>query len=201
MLKKYFVRVFGLTILCGLVFIIFGCNTGVEISPNPGILRVTLQSDPVDTLIVIKSDTFKVSKKDSFAVTIFQGRAYSGSNFAVLYKSKRSYKQEDVTYNIIRKEDGGYKKYIIFESYIPPFDYDRVQFGITASLLKLKNFEIPVQSPENANLFIDLYHNFQISENRVTEINVQISPFKSLRRYRDAYHFIPDLKIINVKYY
>jgi len=200
MLKKYFLRACPL-ILYGLAFIIFSCDTGVESSPDPGILRVTLQSNPVDTFIVIINDTFTVSPKDSFGVTVFQGKAYKDSHFAILYKTPKSYQQKDITYNIVKIENDEYKRFTIFESHVPPFDYDKIQFGITANILKLRNFEIPVQSPENANLFMDLYHNFQVSENRVTEINVQISPFESVHRFRDTYHFIPLLKIVDVKYH
>lgn len=189
-------------ILCGLLFIMLGCNTGIEISPDPGILRVTLQSDPADTSIVIVPDTLNVAPNDSFGVTIFQGKAYNDSFFAVLYKSLKSTQQEDIIYNIIKIENGKYKKFTIFESYVPPADYNKIRFGIKPTVLKFSGFdEIKVESVGEANLFVELSQQFVVSENRITEVNVQISPFKSIQRYRDTYQFIPKVKTINVTYY
>lgn len=73
MFKKYFSYLFLLTILIGSGASNFSCITGVEPSPEPGIFRVTLQSNPADSFIVIQMDTLTVSKNDWFVVTIYQG--------------------------------------------------------------------------------------------------------------------------------
>ncbi|NOX38208.1 MAG: hypothetical protein GXO78_11820 [Calditrichaeota bacterium] len=183
------------------ILLLLNCDTGIEPSPSPGILRVTLQSDPADTIIVIVKDTFVVAEKDSFGVTIFQGRVYSGETYAVLYPTLKSYKQEDRVYNIIRREAGGYYPFTIFETYVPPGKYDRIQFGLKAHTLKLKNFdEIKVEAPENANPIVSLEADFRVEENQVTEINVYIQPFQSVQRYRDIYQFIPRLQVVGVQY-
>lgn len=180
---------------------IISCDSGVEPSPDPGILRITLQSDPADTAIVIVADTFYVANNDSFGVTIFQGRVYNDTVYSILYPTLRSYRQEDITYNLIRLDSSEYRKYVIFESYAPPGDYDRIQFGLKATVLRISNFdEIKVESPPNVNPLVDLYANFRVSENSVTEIGIQIKPFQSIQRYRDTYQFYPNLEIKSVKY-
>lgn len=202
MFNKHFISKFAIAIVIGFLIGIISCDTGIELSPDAGILRITLQSDPSDTSIVIVTNTFNVSQDDSLGIKIFQGKAYKDTVFSVLYTDIESYKQEEITYNIIRRDSTGYSRYIIFESFVPPFDYDRIQFGVTSNILKISNFDIiNVQSPENASLFIDLYQDFHVSENDTTEINIQIKPFKSITRYRDAYQFIPDVIITDVIYH
>lgn len=189
-----------LLVLVGGLFL--SCSTGVEPSPDPGILRVVLQSDPADTTIVIVNNTYGVSVVDSFGVTIFQGKAYHDSIFSTLYRTPESTRQEDLNYNIAELENGGYKKITIFESYVPPEKYQRIQFGIQANILKLLGFIlVEIESPPGASKFINLESEFQVQENRITEVTVQISPFKSIQRYRDSYQFFPQMKIIGVVNY
>lgn len=200
MQKNNFIIVFSYAILCGLGILIFGCSTGVENSPNPGIVRVTLQSDPTDTTIAVIGDALTVSKNDVFEVSIFQSRVFHDSIFALLFENLNSFRQQDVIYNILTRENGEYVKFIIFESFVPPGDYDRLQFGLTASIMKIKNFEIPVRLPEGSTVLVDLSQDFEVFENDTTEINVQISPFKSLVRSRDSYNFVRKIKIVSVNY-
>ena len=198
MLKKSFITIFSLLML-GAFF--FNCDTGVEMSPAQGTIRVTFQSDPADTTIEIVEFTFSVSEDDWFGATIFQGKVYNDDQFALLYTSTKSYLLEDVTYNILERENNEYEKFTIFESYVPPGDYNLLQFGVTAEWLELEYFGIPVELPEGADLLVDMYHDFHVSENKVTEINVQISPFKSVVRYRDTFHFTREMEITGVTYY
>lgn len=192
------VRVMGMAIVMGLI--LTGCGSDITTSPQPGTLIVTLHSDPADTQIVILSKIFTVSDKDYFGTTIFQGKIFSGDKFAFLYKDKNSYRQEDVTYNIIERKEGQYTQVTIFDSYVPPGDYTNLQFGVTGSLVKIGYLEIPVKLPAGTTPMRDLEQNFKVYENQVTEINIQISPFKSVKRYRDAYQFIPEMKIIDLSY-
>lgn len=185
----------------GASFWFLNCSTGIESSPKPGILRVTLQSDPADTQITVLSRTFTVSEGDFFGVTIFQGKVYSGERFAFLFKDKNSYRQEDVTYNILERKEGQYALFTIFESYVPPGNYNKLQFGVTGSLVKLGYLEIPVKLPEGTTSMKDLPYEFRVDENQVTEINVLISPFKSVSRYRDSYQFTREMTITGVTYH
>ncbi|MCI0514692.1 hypothetical protein L0128_15870 [candidate division KSB1 bacterium] len=199
--KKFFFGILNLILLGGFGCFINSCDMGVEPSPAPGVLRVTLQADPADSTILIVKDWFTVKYGDFFLVTIFQGKAFNDSNYAVLFVDKSSYQEKQSLFNMIEKKENTFERYVIFESYLPPFEYDRIQFGITALVVSLGNLEIPIQSPPNTTPFVTLPQNFKIMENRVTEINLQLSPFKSVKRYRDSYHFIPQMQIIDVKYY
>jgi len=200
MQKKYYWSLVSSIIVCAIAFFLLRCDTGVEVSPAPGILRVTLQSEPTDTAIVVIDDTLTVSAGDSFGVTISQGKVYSGDNFAVLFIDINSDKIEAL-YNVLAREIGEYKKYTIYESYVPPANYNMLQFVANAKSIKLKYFRVPVQLPEASNPLLDFKYDFQVLENKTTEINVQISPFKSVVRYRDSYYFTRDMRITGVQYY
>ena len=195
-----------------LIFFISACETGVENSPSPGILRITLQSDPVDTILVERSDTFAVNPTYPalFMIKIFQGRVYKESNLAVLYRTTKDYRQEDALYNILELDSlGKYEQFTIFESFIPPGDYNSVEFGINAASgykltivsLSGKIFENPVEIPPGEKLLVSFRQSFRVEEDRVTQIDVQISPFKSIKRYRDVYHFYRQMEITGVHYF
>jgi len=197
-LKKGFVYLlmFGLLIIA--VGIMSKCSTDIQTSPEPGVLKVILYSDPADTQIVILSRTFTVSENDYFGTTVFQGKVFLGEKFAFLYKDKMSYRQEDVTYNIIERKSGQYTQFTIFDSYVPPGDYTNLQFGLNSNLVKIGYLEIPVKLPSGETAMRNLEQSFQIYENQTTEIKIQISPFQSVKRYRDSYQFIPEMKIIDI---
>ncbi len=182
------------------VSIYTGCTTGVESSPLPGVLKITLQSNPNDTMIVVISDTLVVGEEDYFGNVIFQGRVFSGDHYAFLFPDKDKPQQEDKTYNIIERINGEYTQYTIFESYVPPGEYDAIEFGITGDLVELGYFEIPIKMPEGESPKQKLEHTFTVEENRTTEVNIQLSPFESVTRYRDSYLFRPVLEITNVTY-
>ncbi len=201
MIKKFARAIFTLLLTFGSVFYLYNCSN-IENSPDPGILRVTLFSDSTDTTIIIVTDTFTVGLEDSFGVTIFQGKVYQDSAFAVLYPTLRSYKQEDIVYNIIKREGKQYVPFVIFESYVPPQDYNRVKFGIKPTVLKFSNFdEIKVESPQDSSEFVELYRPFTVFENKVTEVKIRIKPFQSIYRYRDTYLFDPIMEIVDVQYH
>lgn len=200
-LKKGFGYILGFGIFIITAGILSNCSTDIQDSPEPGVLKVILYSDPADTQIVILSKTFTVSETDYFGTTVFQGKVFLGEKFAFLYKDKMSYRQEDVTYNIIERKNGQYTLFTIFDSYVPPGDYTRLQFGLNSNLVKIGYLEIPVKLPPGESPMRNLEQIFQIYENQITEIKVQISPFQSVKRYRDSYQFIPEMKIIEINYY
>ncbi len=190
---------FGLLLLGALL--LSNCATDIQTSPEPGVLKVILYSDPADTQIVILSKKFTVSESDYFGVTVFQGKVFSGEKFAFLYKDKMSYRQEDVTYNIIERKGGKYREFTIFDSYVPPGDYTSLQFGLNSNQVKIGYLEIPVKLPTGDSPIRKLEQNFTVNENEITEIKVQISPFQSVKRYRDSYQFMPELKIVEINHY
>ena len=183
-----------------MILIFIRCDTGIEASPEPGILRVTLQSDPADTVIIIVNDTITVGEDDEFIISIYQGRALADSTYGILYPEIESYRQEERYYNLIRRENNQYIQFNMFESHLPPSAYDQVEFGIDSEYLKLQNFDrIDVITPPS--YFIKLPVNFEIRDNRITEVNVQVSPFKYITRYKDSYIFQPEMEVISVNYY
>jgi len=88
-LKRKLNCVLGLSVILFSVF--SACDPKIEDSPQPGILRVTLESDPTDTTIIIVTDTLTVSDGDVFLISIFQGRSYQDSTWGILYPSIESY--------------------------------------------------------------------------------------------------------------
>ncbi|MFZ0389070.1 MAG: hypothetical protein WAN36_01320 [Calditrichia bacterium] len=186
-------------LLTAAIFIALNCNTGIESSPSPGILRVTLQADPADTSIVVVSDTLQVHDNDDFSAEIYQGKVFRDSTYAILYPSLESWQQKDSTYNIILREGGEYRKFTIFESHVPPGNYNRIRFGIEGRSIKIRNFDkITVETPPN--YYVDIPVNFEIRENQVTEVNVQVSPFKYATRFRDIWLFTPEMEVAGVNY-
>jgi len=132
-----FTRLLMIAALCSTV-LIGGCQTGVEPSPNSGILRVTFTSNSADTTIVIQSDTSRFSRWDEFFLTITQGRLFRGPHYAPLYATPGIERIPGATVNIIKRQwlDGSpikptdfaeihcknsrYLTYTVFESNVPP---------------------------------------------------------------------------------
>lgn len=196
MTRKYFSLLLSIALAAGFVC----CNTGVEESPQPGIVRVTLQANPADTTILILTDTVRVTDRDSMGVTIFQGRIFSGVKFATLFRSVTSYRAEDITYNVLKRDIGMYKTYVVYESSVPPGDYTNLQVGVTAALLNLRDVApIQLQLRPDDPLLLDFDIGFRVSENRVTEIALQIDPLQSLTRYRDLYYFERRMRVLGVR--
>ncbi len=177
------------------------CSTGVESSSEPGILRITLQSDPADTSIIIVTDTFTVADGDSFGVNFFQSKVYHNNYYAQLYRTTSSYSVETIVINILKRINGEYQKYTLYESYVPPEEYSRVQFGINAEQMRISRLDIPVLLPPDSSLLVDFYQDFKVEENKITEIIFQISPFKSVERFKDVYYFMRKIEIVDVKYH
>jgi len=197
MFKK--IRIF-LTFLV-LILISLGlvnCKSGIEDSSEPGILRITLESDQTDTTIVFVTDTFTVSDRDTFLIEIFQGKVFKDSSYATLYPRVFLNTEIALRYNLLMRQNHQYQKLTIFESYVPPLTYDKIRFGIDSYYLKLLGFDkILVQTPPG--YFLTLPVNIEVKENRVTEVNVQVAPFKNVIRYKDTYIFAPDMEVVDVK--
>lgn len=103
MLKRFMlksVRYALLPILVGML--LTSCETGVESSPQPGIIEITLRANPDETFIVERADTFSVFSpyQTRFFVSVFQGKAYQGETFATLFPTLTSYEQRDSSYNL-----------------------------------------------------------------------------------------------------
>lgn len=193
---------FGLFIL-GLTFAA-ACNvTGVEKSPDPGIIQVHLQSAPGDTVITIGKERLVVSEGDQFQVSVFQGRVVKDSTYAILYKNLADYQEEEHAYNLLEKTaTGTTANYQIFNTYIPPGVYKKLEFGLTAEQIRIGNFSIPVDLPPDVGSIIafDFEKPVEVNSNDTTVVNLQIRPFKSINRYRDSFRFERDVSITKIQH-
>ena len=188
-----------LIILIGLI--LMQCSTGVNRSPEPGIVKVVLQSEPSDTTIVILNETYSVDSNSVFLVQVAQGKVYIDSFYSDILPELDDFKDTGNRYNILEQEDGTYKKTKLFETYAPPDNYNNLQFALNASVLKIAEFQIPVQLPEGAQLLMDFEFPFTVKERMTTEIFMQIEPLSSVIRYKDSYIFIRKIEILNITYY
>jgi len=207
--------------LCLAFYLCFsGCGTGVEPSPNPGIVRVTLKSNETDTTIIIQNDTSRFSRWDEFNVFVSQGKIVRGENYALLYRDPSIARIPVDTVNILKREwlngtpitpsdvaeitakNSRYVRYTIFESYAPPGEYDKLQFNLTANEVLIfipKNYANPIQLPPGVLPQVEFKRSIQVNEGRVTQIDIEIYPFQSLRRYRDSFLFDRKMEIVGVQ--
>jgi len=179
---------------------LWSCTTGINRSKDPGVIRVNLQSDPTDTTITILGKIYSVDSTSIFNIYIFEAKSYIDSNYSFLVPRLTDYYDDGRYYNILEMEETTYKKFKIYESFAPPDKYDRLQFGLTASTLKIGEYKIPVELPPDENVLLDFYDDFEIYENDTTEINIQIAPFRSVERYRDSYLFNREVNVVSVNY-
>lgn len=202
------------------IILFIGCETGVERSPDPAIFRVTLKANDLDTAIVILGDTSRFSRWDSFVLYVSQGRLYRGGYYAMLYADISNARISSKTVNILAREwlngvpithtdtaeitprNSRYIKYTVFESYVPPGDYDRLHFGLTASEMLInypKRYLNPVQLPENVSPLLEIPLSVTLQEGKITEVELEIYPFRSLRRYRDTFLFERIIKVVRIR--
>lgn len=191
-------RFFYLSLLIGLIVFLTECSTGIEPSPDPGILRVILHSDDSDTSIVIIDETYSVDTSDVFMIHVFEGKAYQGEKYANLFPELNQYHNPGKYYNILARDSSNtkYRRYKIFETYVPPGDYTKLQIGLTAQELKIGDFDpIPVYLPPGDSLLINLNFDFTVESNHITQVDLALKPFASVQRYKDTYLF---RRIVNV---
>ncbi len=199
-MKAYVYLIF----LLGLVAAFQQCSTGVEPSPDPGVLRVILHGDDSDTTIVIIDETYSVDTSDVFMVHVFEGKAYQGQKYANLFPELNQYHNPGNYYNILARDSANthYQRYKIFETYVPPGEYTKLQIGLTARELKIGQFDpIPVSLPPGDSLLVNLNFNFTVQSNRITVVDLSLKPFASVQRFKDTYLFhrivnVQDIKII-----
>lgn len=205
------------------VYILSGCKTGVEPSPDPGIIRVTMKSSEVDTMLIILGDTVKFSRIDYFDVIFSQGRLYKGDNYADLYTDLSINRKNLDTINLLQRAwldgrlitatdpvfdvDASKSKYVsskVVEWYVPPGTYDRLQFnfkGIEIFVARPRQFRTPLQLAEGVTSIMNFNYTITINSGRVTEVNLEVLPFQSIRRYRDSYIFDRKVSIASVQNY
>lgn len=194
----------------GLLWGMVGCTTAVEPSPEPGTIRIFLKGADTDTTIIIQNDTSRFSRWDNFNMIVSQGRLYQGENYAYIYNNPSNDRKSSDTVNVIAREwltgvpitlqdtaqitpaNSRFRKFLIFESYIPPGSYSKFSFALTASELEIfipKHYLNPVGLPPGTKPSMDFETAISVNEGGVTEVTLEIAPYKSLRRYQDQFYF------------
>lgn len=200
-LRMYF-TITRAILLAGIALNILSCVTGIEESPAPGVLRVTLQSDPSDTTMTIVSGyDVAVSGRDTLKIVIYQGKVYSGDNYSILFTDSTQYREKDVEYNLLAREDGAYSSYVIFDSFVPPGSYSKLEFGAAPALIALLaevGYYFYVEFDVSENLLIEFVRDFEVYEGLVTEIVIMMQPLQSVTRYRDSFIFSDTFRIVDI---
>ncbi len=197
-----------------------GCTTAVDPSPHAGIVRVTLTSDATDNYLVILSDTTQFSRYDSFVAATLNGRIYRGINYAPIYRTPGIERIDADTVNLLAREwlngvpinirdsvditpaNSRYRTYVIFELYVPPGSYDSLAFTLIAGEVATyipKYYVNPIQLPPGAAPQMSFPLSFTVQEDKTTEIEIEISPFKSLKRYQDLFLFNRTMRVAGVR--
>jgi len=242
-IKKYFSYLFLLTILVGFSISNFYCDTGIEPSGGPGVLRVCLQSSQEDTTIVIVNDIYTVGtylfSKDTitvidtivtgsdtnfvsrdttvynldhkgetcfFPVRLFQARVFNGDECAYLTQYLDVPDYSSWYFDILQRINYSYPKYTVFETYIPPGQYDSLQVGLSPAsspfdIVRIGAMWIPVELPPDEEVLMNFDCEFTVHEGDTTEIVLEIKPLESVSRYRDTFYFVPNIEIIGVNYF
>lgn len=179
---------------------VVGCETGVDESADPGVIRVTLQPDPTDNSITIGDQTYDAAPSDRFEVTIFQGKLYRDSSYATLFADLDEFREIDRQYDLLTFDDGEPARQVIFETFVAPGRYDSLQFGMTASMVRIGALTIPAQLPPGTGTLLEFDREIEIFENDTTIVDLTIKPFQSVRRFRDSFHFTRELEITGVSH-
>jgi len=198
--RKFFI----IGLLSCVAGLLFSCSTGVEPSPEAALLRITLQAAPSDSTVRIATQTMRAAPGDSLQINIFQGRAFSDSEYAVLRQRRDELFPQDHQYNILKRDSANQlKRYTIFEYYVPPGEYDSLRFGISADFMLLTygyaygGIGVPMESPVGMNLLETIPVRYSMNEGELTEINLYLKPFASVERYRDLFLFTPQLELVS----
>jgi hypothetical protein len=204
------------------LLLLHGCTTGVEESPEPGIFRVTLLSNEADSILVILGDTARCSRIDRYNIITSKGRLYNGENYVDLYVFPTIDREPSLSFNLLQRQwpDGRLvggtdpfeiqrsktmpTRYTIFEWYTPPGTYDKFQFGLIGVEVFVaipRQFNNPLQLPEGVSSVMDFTQPITVNAGRVTQLDLVIDPYKSIRRFKDSYIFDRKVSVSQVHNY
>lgn len=185
------------------VLFMWGCSAGIEPSPRPGVLRVTLQAAPEDSVLEVQGQRYTARNRNDFEMNISQGRAINDSLYADLYPDLNAFRQLDLSYDILEFEDGNPVRYTIFETNLPPATYDQLEFNMDADSIRVNNqftfLNIGVDLAEGETQPLTFETEYKISEKDTTIIHLQIKPFESITRFRDSYRLSRNVVIEEIE--
>jgi hypothetical protein len=193
---KYLVIFLG-SILSALLFI--QCTSNVDSNPDPGVLRINIVTNPADTCIQIGFDSLFITNNDNFPLIISQIKTYTADeNYAQLFPNFAGYKDEDIEYNFLEREQDSFVPQKIVESYIPPDAYNKIMFIIyPMESVTIQGLTFPIKTADDYDPLITLDCNYSIDQNQEYEIYIRFNAFQSITRWRDTYYFTPIFEIIS----
>jgi hypothetical protein len=217
---KIFVNVL---IILSSILLLNSCQTGVEASPEPGIFRVTIVANEADSILVLLGDTARCSKYDRYDVILSNGRLYRGENYTDIFVAPTIDRIIADTVNLLQRQWNDGKlvgsgtdpfeipryqtkpvTYTVFEWYTPPGTYDKFQFGlkgIEVYVVIPRQFHNTMQLAEGVSLIMNLTHPVTINPGKVTQMDLVLDPYKSIKRFQDAYIFDRKISVARVKNY
>ncbi len=206
-LQKRFSFTWGMIGVMVLGVLAAGCDHPVRPSGQPGVVKITLQHAPEDTVIEMAGQTNILTRQDAFPLTISEGRVVrsADSAFVNLFQNMDEYQQEDFTYNVLALErDNAPARQQIFETRIPPGEYTEISFVVNTTFIRLvppeeQAISQPVQMGQNVVQPITIDADFTINEQQTTVINLRLASFESLTRFRDTFQFIPQISVHSIK--
>ncbi|MBT4034618.1 MAG: hypothetical protein HOB84_10510 [Candidatus Marinimicrobia bacterium] len=199
MKKKFLI----MTAICSSLLLLTSCSeiTKADEQIGPGILRVVLEPDPADSTITILGETYSYSENDSLGINIYQGRAVTvDSNFALLYESVNSWRQDQHTYNLLLRNEDEFVHHTVFESFVPPGEYASVSMGFEGFHLQVGPYSIPVELSSDLDPVAEFPVEYTVEEGEVTEVHILVEPFSSMTRRLDSYVFSRQARIGDVHY-
>ncbi|RPH37864.1 hypothetical protein EHM92_01590 [bacterium] len=101
----------------------------------------------------------------------------------------------------ITPQNSRYRKGAVFEFYVPPGTYDRLDFALTGTEVRIyipKIYTNPVVLPPDVPAVMAFPGSYTVEEDRTTVIEVEIAPFESLRRFQDSFVFDRKIQVVNV---
>lgn len=197
----------GMVGILALGVLITGCDHPVQPSDQPGVVKITLQHAPGDTVIEMAGKTNHLTSNDRFPLTISEGRVIRSpdSAYSNLFQNMDEFRQQDHTYDVLSLEkDGTPQRIQIFETRIPPGDYTEVSFVINTESIRLvprgeQEITQPVEIGHNVDMPISVDADFSIKEQRTTVVNLHLASFESLTRFRDTFQFVPQISVHSIK--
>lgn len=189
---------YSAAVIFGCIILLLTCTSDVPHSPNPGILRLYMVTNPADTLAYMGLDTLRVKSGDQFLLRISQRKVFrADSVYAVVFNSLMANHETEDTYNVFKRQERSFVRHLIGEAQLPPDTFIEIQFVVYPDpMVVVGGVGFPIQPVDNYDPLIRLTHTFHIRENDTTEVTIQFNAFQSIKRWRDTYLFDPSFEIL-----
>lgn len=186
------------------------CDTGVDPSPQPGVFRLLMQADPSDNTVVIGPKRYTLGNDTTEAlmrVSVGQALVYRDTSYAALFRRLNSFQIEDPVVDVLAaSKNGEPENHMLFESYLPPAEYDSLQLALRVNLFRVtstgrfsySSFENEVRLPPGASPVLTFREPFTIRSGDTTIVQLRIQPLRSLTRFQDVYYFTPQVEIESI---